>query len=59
MQSAVVSKKSSPDEIEAAIRERLRAGGAVSEVAREVADELGVRRRDVYRRALSLSADAD
>jgi 16S rRNA (cytidine1402-2'-O)-methyltransferase len=41
--------------VEAQLRERLDAGIAPSRAAREVAEALGVRRRDVYSRALAMA----
>jgi 16S rRNA (cytidine1402-2'-O)-methyltransferase len=47
-----------PPDPDDALRERLEAGASVKDAAREVADALGLPKKDVYRRALELSAGA-
>ena len=57
-ETETVSEASSLDadaQVDARLREQLGAGVAPSRAAREVAEALGVRRKDVYSRALALS----
>ena len=53
--SAQASALDADAQIDARLKEQLGAGVAPSRAAREVAEALGVRRKDVYNRALAMS----
>jgi 16S rRNA (cytidine1402-2'-O)-methyltransferase len=47
----------SPDELEAEIKRRRGAGASLKEVARQLADEYGLSRREVYQVGLKVDGD--